>query len=97
MNLESFADELLRLRAGESFVKSAKASDMLLSRFGVIGGAAGLGSHALQHGKAMFTGNPWDAPRDTAVGAATKGALGGLTAAGALKLLAMMATKKKRR
>lgn len=94
MNLRSFADELLCLRAGESLVKVAK--DPLLARFGAIGGLAGLGRHGLEHTKALATGNPYDVPVDSTTGAAVKGVAGGLTAAGILKLLGRMASKGKK-
>jgi hypothetical protein len=140
MNIESFADELLDLRAGESLVKQAmtmaearefirrteanefegkpqtkahlakgyKAHEIvtghrkaaskarLFERFGAIGAAAGLGSHGIAHGRAALTENPWDTPRDTVAEAAIKGGVGGLTAAGVIKLLGMIASRGKR-
>lgn len=146
MNLESFTDELLSLRAGESLVKMAKAQpsqqppqspqehakwlagwrahyaksgftpqdfkrdfakeigsvktagkSRLFERFGTIGAASGLGTLGLAHGRAALTDNPWDTPREKPSEAAIKGAMGGLTAAGVIKLLGMLANKGKRR
>lgn len=97
MILESFTDELLSLNAGRGVIVKTASKSRLFERFGAIGGAAGLGSHGLAHGKAALTENPWDAPRDTTTEAGIKGLTGGLTAAAALKLLGMLATKGKRR
>lgn len=97
MKIDSFADELLSIQKYDRSITKIASKSRLFERFGVIGGASGLGALGLDHLKAMATENPWDAPRSTATQAATKGALGGLTAAGAIKLLGMMATRKLKR
>jgi hypothetical protein len=99
MNLESFADELLRLRP-EGLTKSARVlrgrPDRLYERLAAGGGLAGVGAHALDSAKAGMTSNPYDAPRGTTLGALKKGALGGLLAALGLKTLGKMSRRGRR-
>jgi len=95
MNLQSFTDELLRLRPG-GFAKQAKiriGPDRLYERLGVGGALAGLGGHAIDSVKAGFSPNPYDGPQETAVGALKKGALGGLLAALGLKTIGRMSRR----
>lgn len=97
MNLEAFTDELLRLHGEpQGLTKAAKKSTSLFLPFAAIGGAAGLGKNLYRHGKAAVTGNPWDKPWEPASQSAMEGALGGLTAAGILKLIGRFAKKGKR-
>lgn len=96
MNISSFTDELLSLQGDKAITKIASKS-RLFERFGVIGGVSGVGGLGIDHLRAMATPNPWDAPRSTVTQAAVKGTLGGLTAAGAIKLLGMMASRKLKR
>lgn len=98
MNLESFADELLRRRP-EAFTKQASIlratrTGSLYERLGAGGALAGLGGHALDSAKAGMTPNPYDSPQGTAVGALKKGALGGLLAALGLKALGKMSKRR---
>jgi hypothetical protein len=96
MNLGSFADELLSLPGGRgALVKVARGASMF-ERFGAIGAAAGAGGHALSHGKAAVTGDPWDKPQGSVLGAAARTGAGGLTAAAILTLLSRMASKGKK-
>lgn len=57
-------------------------------QMGAIGAGSGLAGLGLQKLKHTMTGDPYDEPIDTASVATLRGALGGLTVAGALKLLA---------
>lgn len=98
MNLESFTDELLRLRP-EGLAKQAKiriGPDRLYERLAAGGALAGLGGHAIDSAKAGISPNPYDGPRETAVGALKKGALGGLLAALGLKAVGRMARRGRR-
>jgi len=141
MNIESFADELLSLQAGESLVKQAmtmaearefiqkteanefegkpqtkahlakgyKAHEIvtghrkaaaltpsLFPSFAAISGLGAMAGHGIAHGRAALTENPWDAPRNSVADAGIKGAIGGLTAAGAIKLLSILGSRGKK-
>ena len=96
MNLASFSDELLAVTAARGVLVKTARGAMLHSRLGAIGALAGLGAHGLQHGKSMVTGNPYDAPLGTAVGATVKTGVGGLAMASIFTLLARMGSKGKR-
>ena len=86
--IESFIDELVNQEScRRALVKTAKAG--LYTRMGAIGGAAGATAHALSKLKHELTGAPpWEAPRGSTVGAATKTGLGGLTLAAILSAVA---------
>lgn len=88
MKLHAFADELCRLDGGREAIVKVALSGLEWARFGGIGAASGLGALGLQKAKHLITGDPFDEPIDTPSGAAIKGGMGGLTAAGLLSLLA---------
>jgi hypothetical protein len=96
MNLNSFADELIRLRP-HGLTKQAsilrRRPDRLYERLAVGGGLAGLGGHTLESAKAGLTANPYDTPQGTYLGALKRGALGGLLAALGLKTLGKMSRR----
>jgi hypothetical protein len=95
MNLQAFTDELLSLPRRQGLAKTAKKGADLFLPFAAIGGATGLGTHGYKHLKAQVTGNPWDKPFQSAPKSAVEGVIGGLTAAGVLKLLGRLAKKGK--
>jgi hypothetical protein len=98
MNLESFADELIRHRPEglkkQASILRATRTGSLYERLGAGGALAGLGSHALDSAKGGVTANPYDGAKGTAVGALKKGALGGLLAALGLKALGKMSKRR---
>ena len=91
MRLPAFVDELQRLHGWQGGMAKAAGGNMFV-RLPAIGAAAGVGAHALQHLKALATRDPADEPQGGFAGAAGRTAVGGLTVAGLLHLIAK--TKK---
>jgi hypothetical protein len=94
--IESFIDELVNQQPCRgALVKTAKAG--FYGRMGAIGAGAGATSHLLSKLKHELTGAPpWEAPRGSTVGAATKTGIGGLTLAAALAAIPRILSKGKK-
>lgn len=98
MKLQAFSDELVRtavspLRKTASFL--APRPDRLVERLVATGALSSGVLHGASKAKALATGNPYDGPEGTALGALGKGAAGGALAAVLLKALGRMANRRR--
>jgi hypothetical protein len=100
MLLEAFTDELVKT-AAPALRKTAgilaPRPDRLLERLAVTGALSSGALHGASKVKSTLTGNPYDAPQGSMLGAAAKGVGGGLLAGVLLKALGKMHGAKRRR
>ncbi len=93
MRLEAFTDELVKTAAAPMRKVAgifAPRPDRLVERLVATGALSSGALYGASKAKSLVSGNPYDAPEGTVLGALGKGAVGGVLAGLALKAMARL-------